>query len=160
MKPRKMPAQSPGSSVQSYGTPRAFIDAVEARFGPLLHDLSASSANTKAPTFYGKADDGLAQPWALDFPRGNLWLNPEFAKIAPWAEKCAIESTARQGLVLLLTPASVGSNWFAEWVHRRSMVFALSPRLTFEGETTPYPKDLILSVYGMGLEGFSCWRWK
>lgn len=37
--------------------------------------------------------------------------------------------------------------------------FALSPRLTFEGTTDPYPKDLMLSVFSAGVHGFDSWRW-
>ena len=40
------------------------------------------------------------------------------------------------------------------------MVLGLSPRLTFEGETDAYPKDLMLSVFGFGLHGFDTWRWR
>ena len=39
------------------------------------------------------------------------------------------------------------------------MVLGLSPRLTFEGTDDPYPKDLMLSVFGYGLSGFGTWRW-
>ncbi len=40
------------------------------------------------------------------------------------------------------------------------MVLGLSPRLTFEGTKDPYPKDLMLSVFGYGMNGFDTWRWK
>ena len=48
------------------------------------------------------------------------------------------------------------------------MVLGLSPRLTFDGmapnpktgRVDGYPKDLMLSVFGMGLNGFDCWRWR
>ncbi len=48
------------------------------------------------------------------------------------------------------------------------MVLGISPRLQFTG-TVPnprtgkidgYPKDLMLSVFGAGLNGFDTWRWK
>lgn len=154
------PRQKPGRSCQTYGTPWEFIRAVEARFGPLVCDLAASSENAKAPAFYSKEGNALVQDWHLDYPTGNLWLNPPFEDIGPWAEKCAAESTKRHGFILLLTPASIGSNWFAAHVNRKAMVLGLSPRLQFEGTTAPYIKDLALSVYGHGLSGADCWRWK
>jgi len=154
------PIQKPGRSKQDYGTPVEFIAACVARFGPLVCDLAASAENAKAPAFYDRERNSLTVPWAEEHPTGTLWLNPEFADIGPWAEKCAAESLKRQGLILLLTPASVGSNWFAAHVNRKAMVLGLSPRLQFEGTTAPYPKDLSLSVFGMGFNGFDCWRWK
>ncbi len=156
------PAQKPGRSKQDYGTPLAFLDACVARFGPLGADLACTRDNCKAGIgyYYDANFDSLSQRWAKDFPDGNLWLNPPFGDIEPWAEKCAFESSQRLGLILLLTPASIGSNWFASHVNRKAMVLGLSPRLQFDGTTAPYPKDLMLSVFGMGLSGFDVWRWK
>jgi phage N-6-adenine-methyltransferase len=154
------PVQKPGRSRQDYGTPWEFIFAVTARFGPIACDLAASAENAKAAAFYDKARDSLSVSWSTEHPTGNLWLNPEFADLEPWAEKCASESLKRQGLIFLLTPASIGSNWFAAHVNRKAMVLGLSPRLQFEGTTAPYPKDLSLSIFGMGFNGFDCWRWK
>jgi hypothetical protein len=132
-------------------------------------DLAAHAGNTKVPHCYlTKEDDSLAQPWGLDFPTGNLWLNPEFKQIAPWAKKCVEESARRQGLILMLTPASVGTDWYLEHVHRKALVIPLLGRMIFDGtppspksgKPEPYPKDLMLSVFGMGIVGFEPWRWK
>jgi phage N-6-adenine-methyltransferase len=154
------PVQKPGRSKQDYGTPIEFIRACEERFGPFVCDLAASDENTKARAWYTRERDSLAQPWHTDYPNGTLWLNPEFADIDPWAAKCALESTRRFGLILLLTPASIGCNWFADHVKGKAIVLGVSPRLTFEGTTAPYPKDLMLSVFGYGLSGFDTWRWR
>lgn len=154
---RTGPSINKGKSKQDYGTPMAFIRAVEQRFGPLAFDLAASAENRKAHDYYDEAADSLAQDWTR--LEGNLWLNPPFANIAVWAEKCALTSLRRRGFILFLTPASVGANWFADHVHRKALVLGLSPRLTFEGTSDPYPKDLILSVYGYGATGFDTWRW-
>ncbi len=147
-------------SKQDWGTPWEFIHAVQLRFGFLTCDLAARGDNAKAPQFYTPDSDSLTAPWATDNPTGNLWLNPPFKDIEPWAKKCAEESAQRAGLILMLTPASIGTDWFAKHVHRKAMVLGLSPRMTFEGAEDPYPKDLMLSVFGMGLNGFDCWRWK
>lgn len=155
-----MPRQKPHRSKQDYVTPPEFIEAVERRFGPLVCDLAASAENARAPRFYDLARDSFSVPWASEHPTGTLWLNPPFADIEPWAEKCEFESTIRHGLILLLTPASIGSNWFAAHVHRKAVVLGLSPRMQFIGADDPYPKDLSLSVYGFGLWGFDTWRWK
>jgi phage N-6-adenine-methyltransferase len=154
-----MPAQKPGRSKQDYGTPLAFIKAVEARFGPIVCDLAASAGNAKAVEYYDEDADSLEQPWSITFPTGLLWLNPPFADISPWAEKCALESSKRHGLIAMLTPASIGAVWFAEHVRGKAMVLGLSPRLTFDGASDPYPKDLSLLVFSCGLHGFDTWRW-
>lgn len=154
-----MPEQKPHRSEQDVETPREFIEAVIARFGPIEFDLAADGLNKQATYFFSKDNDALNQDWWEECPSGNLWLNPPFAKIAPWAKKCAEEAKYRRGFILMLTPASVGANWFARHVEGKAYVLALSPRLTFVGHTRSYPKDLCLSVYGHGFKGFDSWRW-
>lgn len=156
------PIQKPGRSKQDYGTPMAFIRAVEAKFGPLVHDLACTTTNKKAPSGYYHDDgiDSLMMEWSLEFPEGNLWLNPPFGDIGTWAAKCEREGmNRRHGGIFLLTPASIGSNWFATHVHKKARVLGLSPRLTFEGTKDPYPKDLMLSIFGLAYAGFDVWRW-
>lgn len=154
------PEQKPGRSKQDYGTPRAFLNAVENRFGPLEVDLAATAQNAKAPTFIASEENSLAVDWVERFEGRNCFLNPPFANIAPWAEKCAdFAHRARTGRIFFLTPASVGANWYAEHVHRKAYVISLQGRLTFEGESTPYPKDCILSVFGQQIQGSEVWKW-
>lgn len=150
------------ASKQDHETPADFLAAVVARFGPLHVDLACRRDNAKAPLYLTEEIDSLSVGWARMFPGRTMWLNPPFNRIAPWAEKCAceaIELARTGGRILMLTPASVGSEWFTEHVHDRARVHPLSPRLTFVGQTQPFPKDCILSVYGE-LPGFLPWRWK
>jgi phage N-6-adenine-methyltransferase len=153
------PAQKPGRSRQDYGTPISFIHAVENRFGgPITWDLAAHADNAKCANYYDQRQDSLAQDWTQ--LRGNLWLNPPFADIEPWARKCK-ESRVEGRRIFLLTPASVGSLWFAEHVHGHALVLGLCPRLRFEGAKDDYPRDLILSVYSAHMRiGFEVWKWK
>lgn len=155
------PKQKPGRSKQDYGTPMAFIRACEKRFGRIVCDLAATEQNRKAPRHYGSdnGQDSLLMNWSKIDPTGTLWLNPPFANIGEWAAKCAYESVRRRGFLLLLTPASIGTDWFGKHVAPFATVLGLAPRLTFEGTTDPYPKDLMLSVYGYGFVGFGTWRW-
>lgn len=151
-----------GNSRQDYGTPRVFLDAVEARFGELQFDLAATAENAVTTEYYDENINALSSDWAANlasFVNCLAWLNPPFADIAPWAERCARFSSPRLR-ILLLVPASVGSNWFAEHVHKKAVVLGLSPRLTFVGMKDPYPKDLILCAFGFGCSGFDLWRWK
>lgn len=152
------------ASKQTYATPREFLAAVKSKFAidRFNWDLAASRANTVARHYYDEASDSLKQDWTV--LRGHLWLNPPFADIAPWARKCAetIKFARAENYALtvyFLVPASVGSNWFADHVYPHAHVFFLRPRLMFVGHEDPYPKDLMLAVYGS--HGGQCllWRW-
>ena len=153
------PQQKPGTSKQDYETPWELIHAVESRFGKFSIDLAARRDNAKAPACITPETDSLKISWYAKSPT-LCWLNPPFADIAPWAAKCKFEVAFSEHLrIIMLTPASVGSNWFAEHVHKKAWVLALSPRLTFVGAEQPYPKDCMLSLYGFGKTDFDVWRW-
>lgn len=161
-----MPKQKPGKSRQDYETPDDLIAAIEQRFGPLVFDLAANAKNKKCAVYYNTRMDSLRQDWSQ--LAGNLWLNPPFAHIDPWAEKCKEsvwrwqhinESVAIPFTIFLLTPASIGSEWFRNHVYGQAHVIGLNPRLHFVGEEDPYPKDCMLSLFGRQ-PGFEVWRWK
>jgi hypothetical protein len=181
-KVHSMPKQKPGHSKQDYSTPKEFLAAVQKRFGFKRFDFDLAALRGNAVDNLGPADlylgpdhsnamccDALSFNWSRA-PSGNLWLNPRYADIAPWAEKCAAsawwesEKTKRgpgpaSGRVIyFLVPASVGANWFAEHVDKKSLVLFPRPRLSFDGKN-PYPKDLILACFGLK-PGYECWRWK
>jgi DNA (cytosine-5)-methyltransferase 1 len=156
------PAQKPEESKQDYQTPTSFIQAVVEEFcAHIAIDLAANASNTQCVIHYGPGaqrgyEDSLTVDWST--VSGDCWLNPPFADIAPWAKKCA--TTERNGRIFLLTPASVGSNWYSNDIHGKAHVVALSPRLTFVGWKDPYPKDLMLSIFSGVRGGFSTWRWR
>ena len=155
-----MPAQKPGRSKQDYQTPREFVLAVY----KYLHiqrftlDIAASAENAIAEPYYTEQDDAFTQglTWKSE---GWSWLNPPFARIAPWVEK-AYQETCQGARIAVLVPAGVGSNWWANWVHHKAHVLLLSPRLTFVGAKDPYPKDCALLLYGCVPADYECWRWK
>lgn len=148
-----------GGSKQDYATPPDFIAAVEKRWGKIDFDLAASEHNKKATPYFSKEQDSLMQIWC-SLP-GNLWLNPPFDRITPWAEKCAKE-VAFGATIFFLVPASVGANWFRDFVHRKAMVYFLNGRLHFDpnNPTWGYPKDCMLCVYSLGSHGYDTWTWK
>lgn len=156
-----MPQQKPTTSRQDFETPPEFISAIEQRWGPLDVDLACYEHTKKAPIGITKEIDSLSLPWAELFFGQNLFLNPEFNDIPRWAEKCAIEGPLLgRGRIFFLTPASIGTNWFAEHVQNKAMVLGVSPRMKFVGEKDPYPKDLMLSIFTPGVFGFGSWRYK
>lgn len=153
------PQQKPGRSRQDYGTPDDLLAAIARRLRILgfATDLAADADNAIAPFYWTKEADALIQDWPTS---GWNWCNPPYADIAPWVQKAMQEATKGVQTVMLL-PASVGSNWYAEFVEDFAFVNWLNPRVTFKGETAPYPKDCMLCFYTpWGFTGNATWYWR
>ena len=148
-------ANNRGNSKQDYETPWEFIRAVESRFGPVVWDLAATKENAKGLLWISEEIDSLASKWS---PGVLSWLNPPFGDIAPWAKKCA-EEAALGARILLLTPASVDSNWWRDYIHGKAWVEFLSPRISFDGKNS-FPKPCTLSCFNVCGVGYGYWRWK
>ena len=142
---------------QEYRTPLILLRAVERRFGPIRFDLAARTRDAVLglPS-YTPQDDALKQDWVshhnpknIPRPCGVLWLNPPFRKNGEFAEACAFYAAhARPGNVItMLVPASVDAKWWDDHVRGKAHVLALDPRVTFVGESEPYPRGLALCVY-------------
>lgn len=155
---RKVPRQGVDLNGGVYRTPVSFLDIVEEEFGHLAFDLASSDENCVVMDHFTERDNALVQPWHKI--RGWSWLNPPYGNIGAWAKKCHEES--RLGAkVLFLVPASVGSNWYRDWVYNKCEVRFLNGRITFEGHDTPYPKDLMLGVYELGRKADQIiWSWQ
>jgi phage N-6-adenine-methyltransferase len=160
---RKMPKQKRGSSEQTVETPPEFIDAVQDTFGPFSFDLAATPENAQARLHFGPGapadrENSLTAKW----PEGCLsWLNPPYDPITPWAQKCAIHArrSKPQTHILMLVPASVGANWYRDYVLPFADVYSVG-RLHFIGSPDPYPKDLVLCHYwALGGHKFKHWNW-
>lgn len=153
-----------GSSEQSVQTPKAFIEAVQVRFGQITFDLAADEHNAQASSYFTEAEDSLVHDWPKE---GVLWLNPPFQSIGPWAAKCnqwLKKEPSQSALIAFLVPASVDSNWWAQDVTGRARALAVSPRLQFVGHKDPYPKPMALCIYDARFPSQSAtiepWRWK
>lgn len=183
----KMPAQRPGLSKQNYSTPKDFLGAVKwlLQIDDFEFDFAAEANNAKADRYFTKDHNALDPKWNWAELLGNKWgwLNPEFSNIRPWAERCLFESR-RGARIALLTPASVGANWFGDFVHDQALVYFLNGRLCFidDWETVRYdhddpngkyrrgdrmymskplyPKDTILSLFGPDIApNYGFWDW-
>lgn len=151
------PQQKPRRSVQVVGTPRDFLDALEARWGALEFDLACTTDNMVAPYGYAWPDcDALAADWST-LPFTRLWLNPEFGQIRRWVRKCAVDRRPDQR-IFFLTPAGISTNWFRDCVEPNARVYAIN-RMRFVGHEQDFPKDLMLSVFGEP-KGFEVWQWR
>src|SRR6267142_4248606 len=99
-------------SEQVVGTPWEFIHAIEKRWGKIEWDLAATEDNAKAKYWLNEKQNSLVQPWHMLTDHtltGNLWLNPPFSDISPWARKCSEESE-KGAKIFFLVPASIDSN--------------------------------------------------
>jgi DNA (cytosine-5)-methyltransferase 1 len=126
-------------------------------------DLAASAENAVADLYFTEEMDSLKQAWhlaSLTSVERWCWLNPPFSDIEPWVKKATIESHSGAHTIMLV-PASVGANWWRDWVGPYSFQLFLNGRLTFIGETTPYPKDCALLIYApFQLKGSEVWDWR
>lgn len=119
-------------------------------------DLAADSTNTAALKFYSIEEDSLSQDWTSLPPREWAWCNPPFSHIQPWVKK-AYESKQR---IVMLLPASVGANWWRDWVHNKARILCLNGRITFGGCTQSYPKDCVLLQYAPYIiPAYKIWSW-
>ena len=151
------------SKNQAVGTPDDYLTVVRNEF-TIVHDLAANAENYVHPSYYSVENNAFDHDWhrhpLLSLPNTWLWLNPEFANIKPWARKC-YEEMEQGARILMLVPASVGSTWFAEWVENKAVVRFNLGRLTFKGNTKPYPKDTMLCLYNKHMTpSMGTWAWK
>jgi DNA (cytosine-5)-methyltransferase 1 len=165
------PTQKPGRSKQNYATPATFIAAVGRRFriSAFYRDLAAEPLTAKADRFYTAEDNALVQPWGRDdgesmWVTGDWnWLNPPYADIEPWVRRAFQESVRCNAQTLVLIPASVGANYWRDWVDGKARVLLLNGRLAFIPEQPKawYPKDCALLVYGQSVPpGYEVWSWR
>ncbi len=145
---------------QNYGTPLPFVGYVGRRFGlDLILDLAADQYNRKCAFFLDEARDSLTVDWKAeiqkcddlvmresnDFADPAGWLNPPFKKNPQFGKKCHEEKDKGAKLATL-----------KEHFKNNALNFILEDRMIFVGETQPYPKELMLSIWGTGMNGV-CW---
>lgn len=159
---RTGPSINRGDSKQDYATPPGVVRACEEKFGQITFDLAAHAGNAKHTRYFTEKDNSLVQDWHK-IP-GVLWLNPPYNDIGAWAEKCWIESQLG-AKVLFLVPASVGANWYRDFVHGKATVYFMNGRIKFAGpDADPYPKDCLVAAYGVVGQGdwggsLNVWAW-
>ena len=154
-----MPMQKPGRSEQVVGTPWELVRAAANRWGEFTLDLAANDdgSNAKAPSWCSPSTSYFASK--LGNREGLCWCNPPFANIRPWARKWRIDAERGARIVALVPLSTCG--WFADEVEGHANVVGLVERVTFEGHKSPYPKDMMLLLYGIPEDReFQTWRWK
>lgn len=170
------PAIDRANSSGDIWTPWQFIRAVEDTFNqPLVIDLAASGPDSaKALEYITPEQDSLTQDWTAiykQYNHGALWLNPPYSNITPWVKKCANTYVFDEQIeIFLLVPASIGANWFWDYVWNYATVYSVG-RMVFDNcfdrktgklVSTVYPKDLILAHYTntSPSQTLQRWQWK
>ena len=173
-------------SKQDYRTPADLMTACRKRFGPVGFDLAATASNAQHERYFAPSEivtvegkgkdrniirtphhdsaayalDAFRHSWAeISRQFGLCWLNCEFGAIADWSARCKLEGN-EGARILLLTPASVGANWFSDHVAGCADIYYMKGRPAFiAGEV--YNKDCMISHYGPGATGMTCvWDWR
>jgi DNA N-6-adenine-methyltransferase (Dam) len=154
------------ASVQDHATPPLFLHAVEQAFGcRFILDLACNTDNQKCEMGIFLPEDSLQVDWkkrleavrtGLMRPNGDAWLNPPFRGVEPWMEKCGRES-ARGMRIVSLTLSSIGTGWYRDCVEGKALSLVLRKRITFIGQPTGFPKELMITLWGFGMTGFGFW---
>lgn len=164
------PNSDPRQGPQTFRTPPDFLRAVERKFGVEIafdlactaEDCVTSQAFIVRGFFHDAGEDALAKPWPSLRNGQAAWCNPPYAKAGAFAR---VASESPHCRTLMLVPASVGTAWFAQYVHQKALVCFLRPRLTFlQPDGTPMPqginRDLMLLGYGWTPGVYVCEDWR
>ena len=147
-------------SKQDYTTPRKLMGEIAHRFGiTFTFDLAASAENHRCDEWMDVENDALSVNWESILQGGVGWLNPPFRSVDPWMEKCKVESCLG-ARIISLTLASLGTGWYRNHVEGEAMSLILRERVVFEGQRDPFPKDLMVTLWGFGLTGLGFWSRK
>jgi phage N-6-adenine-methyltransferase len=128
-------------STDEWATPLSFFRTVEHEFGAFDLDPCANAENAKAPKFFTREQNGLAQEWA-----GKVWMNPPYGReIGKWMDK-ARQSAELGALVVCLVPARTDTAWWHESVEGKAEVRFIRGRLKFGGgmANAPFPSALVI----------------
>lgn len=126
------------SKTVEWATPPGFAE----KYGPFDLDPAATAENAKAPKFFTKAEDGLAQDWGS----GRVWLNPPYGRgiTGLWVKK-AYEASLKGATVVCLLPARTDTKWFHDYVLPYGKIKFLKGRLKFGGgkDSAPFPSMVV-----------------
>lgn len=113
-------------------TPPELYQEIVRRVGRPSLDVCATKQNTKCPTFYTPFDDGLSQPWAV-----NFWMNPPYSDVQEWASKACREVVNHSVRGIVLVPSATETAWWATLWDFAAEVAFLTPRVRFLKDGKP-----------------------
>jgi phage N-6-adenine-methyltransferase len=128
------------SATDLWSTPQKLFDELNREFNFTL-DVCAVPENTKCPTFYSPAEDGLLQPWT-----GVCWMNPPYGReIGKWVQK-AYQAAEEGTTVIALLPARTDTAYWHEYVTKAAEIRYLRGRLRFGDakNSAPFPSAVVV----------------
>lgn len=136
-------------SNDDWATPWLVVRDLEREFGPFDLDPCCYPETAKAPRYFTRGEDGLAQQWT-----GRVFCNPPYTNKAAWLRK-AFESVQSRGgadLVVALVPARTDAAWFHDWILGKAEVRFMRRRVVFEapdgsGERKRPYDGTVLAIY-------------
>ncbi len=157
------------ASKQDHATPPVLVGAIGRQFEADFDlDLAATAENAKCGRFIAPEEDSLSVDWKARLWQETedhafwrerplaAWLNPPFRGVDPWMEKCR-EEADRGCRIVSLTLASLGTGWYRNHVEGNALSLVLRKRIVFLGQSDPFPKELMVTLWGFGLTGFGFW---
>jgi phage N-6-adenine-methyltransferase len=126
-----------GKGRDDWQTPPVVLELVRS-FAPIALDVATAPDNpTGAARFYTEADDGLAQPWALDADGGLVWDQPPYSNSKAWLGK-AVAEAALGAEIIALVASRTGAKYFEPVFDADALCFWRG-RLTFHSADTGAP---------------------
>lgn len=137
------------SKTDEWPTPADLIAQIKQAY-PLELDVCATHENAKAPRYFTKDDDGLAQEW-----RGVCWMNPPYGRgIGKWVAKAAESADTLGSVVVTLLPARTDTKWWHTYCEpvlrgqKPGEVIFLKGRVKFGDAKTGAPFPSVIVVFG------------
>lgn len=130
------------SNTEEWSTPRAFVDALAAEFGPFTLDPCATDENKVAGRWFTKADNGLIRSWEGE----TVFMNPPYSHtIGRWIRK-AYEESEKGALVVALIPVRSCTKWWHLYVMKAAEIRLIRGRMRFGGSTinAPFPSCVVI----------------
>lgn len=128
------------STTPEWATPQELYNALDAEFHFEL-DPCATEENHKAPLFYTKAQDGLAQDWG----QLRTFINPPYGRaIGRWVRR-AREHAEGGGLAVALLPCRTDTQWWGD-VMKATEIRFIKGRVRFGGASAgaPFPSCIVI----------------
>ena len=128
------------SNTPEWATPQDLYDALDAEFHFEL-DPCATDANHKAPLYFTKEQDGLAQDWG----QLRTFINPPYGReIGKWVRKARMHAEGG-GLAVALLPARTDTQWWRDCMMASEIRF-IRGRLHFGGASAgaPFPSCIVI----------------
>jgi site-specific DNA-methyltransferase (adenine-specific) len=118
------------SQSAEWETPQDFFDRLNQTHNFTL-DPCSTLANTKCPTHYVKAQDGLSQDWGGH----KVFVNPPYGReMKRWVKKSFEESQKPNTTVVMLIPARTDTQYWHDYCMKADIIYFVKGRLHFKNK--------------------------